>query len=816
MKNRNRWWAIGFLAAWTAGAAGAIVCSAQIPFFPGAEGYGGTFSGTAPAGGWLSNATVYHVTNLNDSGPGSLRNAFVENSSNKIIVFDVAGTINLTSDNLDIKNLSDYYIAGQTAPGPVTIYGDTVQLTHSSGKQNRNVVLRYLTFRKGTGPNQDSITFAGSGLGTNLILDHVSASWSEDEILSVANNNTNVTVQYSMIHDALVNNHAYGSLIRPRIDSNVTFHHNLYANNASRQARFGTYNAELLTSDFRNNVIYNWRDRASYAGGSSEAEQEFVDVNYVGNYLIAGPGTNGNPNIAFTVDKNVDVRAYQAGNFIDPDRQPNPGGQPNGVNTGWGMFTFGSGSDQSLTHMTTPFATPAVTTQTANDAYWQVLKHVGNFWWLRDDPTTPQNEQQPQHDPIDARVIRNVVNGTNPPNGIAANAPPTAELNGVLNAPMTTHPAGYDSDNDGMPDAWEIAHGLNPNSPAGSPDWKLDFDNDGYINLLEYINEVGEFPAGVPIVFNGATNNRYAVITNWRTDDGGITSGSNWQPSKYDEAQINSGTVTVDAVGQHAGLLILGASAGDNATLNVNSGWLKVADAVVIGGDDAASATLSLSGGELVAPILVKGAGGTFNFTGGTLTSGMVGFDLHNQGGTFSPGQSVGPAHVMGDLTLNSGLLQVEIASDSLSDVLIVSGDATLGGELSVITMPGFVPELGNSWQILSAGSIEGEFSAVTAGYSVQKQGDNLMLFFGEAPPLGPQGDVNSDGTVDAADYVLWKKLGSSTDVYEIWRENYGATGRAGSNSGSVPEPAVPAMLLLSIVMMSNVRLRIFGSFLQK
>jgi hypothetical protein len=76
------------------------------------------------------------------------------------------------------------------------------QLTHSSGKENRNVVLRYLTFRKGTGPSEDSITFAGSGLGTDMILDHVSASWAEDEILSVANNNTNVTVQYSMINDA--------------------------------------------------------------------------------------------------------------------------------------------------------------------------------------------------------------------------------------------------------------------------------------------------------------------------------------------------------------------------------------------------------------------------------------------------------------------------------------------------------------------------------------------------------------------------------------------------------------------------------------
>ena len=104
-------------------------------FVFGAEGYGGTFSGSAPAGGWFSNATVYHVTNLNDSGAGSLRGAFVENSANKIIVFDVAGTIQLTSGSLDIKNLSNYYIAGQTAPGPVTIYGNTTQITHSNRQE---------------------------------------------------------------------------------------------------------------------------------------------------------------------------------------------------------------------------------------------------------------------------------------------------------------------------------------------------------------------------------------------------------------------------------------------------------------------------------------------------------------------------------------------------------------------------------------------------------------------------------------------------------------------------------------------------------
>jgi hypothetical protein len=778
---------------------------AQLPFFSGAEGYGGSFAG-APAPGvsaWFADAVIYRVTNLNDSGPGSLRAAFVENSANKIIVFDVAGTIQLTSDNLDIKNLSNYYIAGQTAPGPVTVYGDMAQLTHSSGKQNRNVILRYMSFRKGTGANSDSITFAGSGLGTNMILDHVSASWSEDEILSVANNNTNVTVQYSLIHDALVNNHAYGSLIRPRIDSNVTFHHNLYANNASRQARFGTYNGETLTADFRNNVVYNWRDRASYAGGSSEPEQESVDVNFVGNYFIAGPGTLSNTDKSFIVDKNVTLAAYQAGNRIDSDRQVNAGGQPNGQlydgEAGWDQFAFTPIIDQTLEQRDTPFVTPNVTTQSANDAYWQLIDHVGNWWWGRDA--------------IDNRVIDNVLTNTAPPIGAAA--PLAGELNGLLTVPVVSHPAGWDTDSDGMPDSWELAHGLNPNSLPASPDWKLDFDNDGYINLIEYVNERGEFPAPAPIVFNGDTNNRYAQITNWNTQDG-VTAGSNWQPARYDEAQINSGTVVVDAVGQHAGLLVLGANAGDNATLNVTAGWLQVADAVVIGGDDTATATLNLSGGLLTAPVLAKGGGGQLNFTGGILAAETIGFSLQNQGGVFAPGQSISDAHVMGDLTLTSGALQIELASDSDSDTVLVDGAAMLGGSLEVTLVGGFSPAEGDSWQILTAGGgITQMFSSITAGYTVQQQGNDLVLYFGAAP--GTPGDFNGDGNVDAGDYVVWRATSGSQAEYEEWRSNFGVSAGAGGQArAAVPEAGSRLILGLGAALVTGCGLRKFGIFLQE
>jgi hypothetical protein len=765
----------------------AVVCSqaqAQLPFFPGAEGYGGNWSGTAPAGGWLSNASVYRVTNLNDSGAGSLRGAFQENSTNKIIVFDVAGVINLTTDNLDIKNLSNYYIAGQTAPGPVTIYGDMVQLTHSGGKENRNVVLRYLSFRKGTADNSDSITLAGSGLGTNLMLDHVTGSWSEDEILSVANNNTNVTVQYSMIHDALVNGHAYGSLIRPRIDSQVSFHHNLYANNASRQARFGTYNGETLTADFRNNVVYNFRDRASYAGGSSESNQEYADINYVGNYVIAGPGTTGNPNIAFSVDKNIDARVYQSGNYIDPNKNTTL----DGSNTGWGMFLVSPPvTDQTLTQMASPFATAPVTTQTAPEAYEQIVDYVGNWWWARDA--------------IDSRVIGNVTNFTGVPIGAAA--PIASELNALLATPMTTHPAGYDVDNDAMPDAWETLHG-------GNLVWNADFDNDGYINLIEYINEKGEFPAPAPIIFNGGLNNRYAHIMNWKTDDGGITTGSNWQPSKYDLAVIKNGTVVVDAVGQHAGILQIAPEAGNNATLNITGGWLKAAEGVEVGSASGTGQLAIASAGTLFAPIVAVGAQGTLSGTGEIIGNVM------NEG-LVSPGNSPGSLEISGNFAQNAGgILKMEIASTSSFDKLLIGGALMAGGTLD-IDLLSFMPSAGDSFDLFDFASSLGSFTldlpALTGGLTWDAsnllQTGELSVITGV---IADNADFDGDGDVDGRDFLIWQRgfggpaslatgdANNDGQVNEldlvIWHDQYGNPPEV-SGVTAVPEPG--SLILVSL-----------------
>jgi hypothetical protein len=798
----------------------------QLPFFPGAEGFGGSWSGTAPAGGWLSDATVYHVTNLNDSGAGSLRGAFVENSKNRIIVFDVAGTIQLTSGSLNIKNLANYYIAGQTAPGTVTVYGDSTQLTHSSGKENRNVAVRYLSFRKGLSNNDDSITFAGGGLGTNLILDHVSASWSEDEVLSVANNNTNVTVQYATIHDALVNSHAYGSLIRPQIDSNVTFHHNLYAHNASRQARFGTYNAETLTADFRNNVIYNFRDRASYAGGSSDPDREAADVNYVGNYVIAGPGTTGNTSRAFSVDRNIDVRAYQQGNLVDGDMLPNPSGLPNGADTGWAAFGFGGlGSPpQTLTQLAAPIATAPVTTQTALEAFKSVIGSVGNSAAGRDA--------------IDQRVINNVLNFTGP--AIGAAAPPADELAELLARPMTTRPAGYDSDNDGMPDAWEIKHGLNPNSPAGSPDWRLDFDNDGYINLAEFINEAGEFAAPAPIVFTGAASNRYAEILNWRTDDG-VTAGSPWQPGALEDAVIRSGTAAIDAVGQRAGNLYIDPNDGGSADLNVTGGWLEISQTLhVLSGDTAAInqtggevranqvqlggafsgvAAYNLSGGTLIAQDFVEGVNGDFHVTGGTVVveTFLTGFE--NNGGTLAVPDSTRATVIMGAFANTSGAIQLDVAGGDIGqfDRIYVDNTLTAGGVLAVQLTGGYTPTAGTDLKLLDFAEATGEFSLDLPGLPAPLQWNASNLLTTGELSVVQAADFNADGAVTGTDLLIWQRGVGLAGQQEnsrgdangdgtvdgldlaVWQAQM-ATGAAASAGVGVPEPAAAALATWFVV----------------
>ena len=415
------------------------------PAFPGAEGAGANARGGR--GG-----DVYHVTNLNDSGAGSLREGIRTATGPRTIVFDVAGTINLVT-RLNI-NKSFLTIAGQTAPGDgVTIAG------HSTVVSGNNVVMRYLRFRVGDincPAVQDDALWVDRT--SDVILDHVSASWSVDETLSVTESN-NVTVQWSFITESMKQSchekgaHGYGSLIRYG-SGVVTYHHNLYAHHDSRNPRLG----DNVGLDFVNNVIYNWGGESGYSGAAEEGSPR---LNYVGNYLVAGPQTTSSKLRAFN-GGGATTLIHQSNNFLDGDKD----GTRDGADNGWVMF-IGAYTRREPAR----FEFPQVTTNDAATAYELVLKTSGSS--LR-------------RDSADTRVAGEVRGET----GRHINS-----QNEVGGFPfLNPGPALNDSDGDGIPDEWESHHGLNPTDGA---DGRV-VGAGGYTNLERYLNDLVPTPGVDP------------------------------------------------------------------------------------------------------------------------------------------------------------------------------------------------------------------------------------------------------------------------------------------------------------------------------
>jgi hypothetical protein len=465
---------------------------------------------------------------------------------------------------------------------------------------------------------------------------------------------------------------------------------------------------------------------------------------------------------------------------------------------------------------------------------------MGANWWTRDYDIALGNTAA--IDTVDERLIHEIYTGTGKIMAWADdpwNDDPNegVEWRALKNTPAASRSANWDMEasvgygiGDGMPTDWELLHGLDPNGRDDAGD----FDNDGYTNLEEYLNDVAAWPAANAIAFNGATNARYAQITNW---DANPDAGSvqNWQPSRYDTAVIDNGTVEVDAVGQHAGNLLLATNPGDNAMLNITAGWIKVEDApqglsdgmTVIGDDNAAMAALNLSGGKLTTKTLLKGAGGTFNFTGGVLSAETVGFTLVNNGGTIAPGSSPGMTHVMGDLVLESGTLEIEVGGTGLGeyDQLAVDGETTLGGTLKVVPInlgDGlYEPALGDVLVLLASQNGFGEemfddfdLPQLTAGLGWMVSTDAMTLSLSVVEAVVLAGDYNNDGVVSAADYTVWRNnLGGSAlpfnetaslgtvdqADYQAWKDNFGMTSGSGAAAGESPVPEPTAIVLLLI-----------------
>jgi len=419
--------AAAFVAAFCVRAPGFM-----FPAFPGAEGFGAQ----TPGG---RGGRVIEVTNLKDSGPGSLR-AACEADYPRIVVFRVGGTIRLKS-HLRIRK-PFITIAGQTAPGDGILLRDAgLHIT------THDVVVRYLRVRIGESRaepdgSQDCLSISGqseSAIARGVIVDHCSLSWGVDENADSYSRASDFTIQWCIISEGLANSihqkgrHSMGLLLGPG-STRSSIHHNLFAHNNQRNPRI-----RGGLRDFVNNVVHNWGD---YAAGLSDKPQ----VNFVGNYYKPGPSSRGGRPIVTGLGDMGSI--YLKDNRVAGEKP-----------FGWEQVQ----SDQMAVRAEGPFEVPKVTTLTASRTYRKVLSDAGCSYPLRDE--------------VDARIVGEVLRGT----GRIIDSP--EQVGGFPDITGGVPPA--DRDRDGMPDHWEAARGLDPGDPT---DGSRDDDGDGYTNVEEYIN----------------------------------------------------------------------------------------------------------------------------------------------------------------------------------------------------------------------------------------------------------------------------------------------------------------------------------------
>ena len=501
------------------------IAQEEIPAFPGAEGHGRYITGGR--GG-----EIRHVTNLNDSGAGSLREALQGNDA-KTIVFDVSGYIDLKSQ-LDIT--SNTTIAGQTAPYPgITLRYYTIYF----GKCD-NVIVRFLRFRRSQVKDVNDGADATWGRKHNqIMLDHCSFSWSIDEVASFYDNN-NFTMQWCTVSESLTNPghskgaHGYGGIWGGKLAS---FHHNLIAHVTNRAPRFngaryqwdgyktnmyydqyqwGNY-VQAENVDLRNCVMYNYQSGSACYGGPGGGY-----INIVNNYYKAGPSNNSNKTVTkVTVGASgnstpeeltgMTSRYFINGNYVTAagsGKEANydwkgvdyDGGtilvdgeryskDPNHMYSNNVTYAEKDGVDYVKIKLDEPCPTGDVTTHTAEKTYEKVLAYCGASLY-RDD--------------VDSRNMEEVRTGTATYTGPVTKKPgqldfindPEGEQNEAYPSfpelSSENRPENYDTDGDGMPDEWETANGLNPNDANDANTFTVDTEKGWYTNVEVYMNSIVE------------------------------------------------------------------------------------------------------------------------------------------------------------------------------------------------------------------------------------------------------------------------------------------------------------------------------------
>lgn len=449
------------------GLAAAAPAAAQTVAFPGAGGFGRFATGARG----VAAPSVYIVTNLNDSGPGSFRDAVSQ--PGRFVTFAVGGIVTLQTNVQVAPNVT---VAGQTAPGDgIVFFNKRITFTGSN-----NTICRYLRVRLGSTGNKGNDA-SGLANGSNIILDHMSFSWGMDEVFSINWDSKgtapdNITVQNSIIGQGLHrDNHSAGGLIQTPDGGKVSLLQNLYISNKTRNPKVKGIN------EFVNNVVYDWGNgnrlgaipnygwsgEAYIMGGSAGVSE----VNIINNYFVGGPLTPPAETTPFTRGTGT-FNLFGSGNYFDNNR--------NGVLDGTLVpyDTVGYPGIVGPGFRTQPFAYPAANpAMTAAQAYQHVIDNAGVNY--------------PRRDQVDG-LLMDEVRSKGTQGFYVYNETDLPFSNGGL-GDVFGAPAPLDTDRDGMPDTWEDAHGLNKNSAADAV--AVSTTNASYLNLEVYVNSLTNTPA---------------------------------------------------------------------------------------------------------------------------------------------------------------------------------------------------------------------------------------------------------------------------------------------------------------------------------
>ncbi len=476
---------------------------AQAPAFPGAEGYA-RYAVTGGRGG-----KIIHVTNLNDSGTGSLR-AALNTSGARIIVFDVAGYIDLKSD-LKIKE-GDVTIAGQTAPAPgITLRYYTVV------NQADNVIMRFIRIRRSQVKSVSEDADATWGRQqTGIILDHCSFSWSIDETASYYDNR-DFTMQWCSVSESLNNAghgkgaHGYGGIWGGKCAS---FHHNLIAHHNNRTPRINsaryawdgydkTKYANTVVAehvDLRNCVIYNWGTGNGAYGNMGGY------LNIINNYYKAGPATKNKTRVfeasvddgSNKIEKGTMGLFYINGNYVTAASTPENYDWDGVLSKNDNKFYFtdaagyyGTADDTVSIKLDTEVDADVLdattTTHSATEAYDKVLTYVGACLYRDDVDARHAEEARTGTATYTGETGKGILDKVNDPSSTTQDS----SLPSFPEFTSASRPSGYDTDGDGMPDEWEKAYGLNPNDASDAKTYTLD-PKKWYTNIEVYINSIVE------------------------------------------------------------------------------------------------------------------------------------------------------------------------------------------------------------------------------------------------------------------------------------------------------------------------------------